>query len=428
MMSPSEAILVAFIAAATAMLALPTVSDVVSLVTLLCSSRQRRSAARLRRPPDTYPRLLFLVPAHDEEMLIEGCVRSLRRMQYPQECFAVTVIADNCTDRTARFARAAGAGCLERCDPVQPGKPRAIAWALERIPLAHYDGCVIIDADTVVDPGFAAELATRQPLRNKVVQGYNGVRNRTDSALTRMAAVLADVNYCILYPLKAQAGLNVPLRGTGVCIGTDVLARYRWNAFTIGEDWELYALVTLAGVPVELAPNARMYAQEARSLRQGASQRRRWTAGKLTVLGRLAPRIVRNGCVTLRQRLDLLAELSAPGPIVQLGIASTLAGVTLTMRPAGMVWMLLLLVAPIARMGLSAVLALRRDPHPAATWRAFAFLPVYAVWRVLVELTAVQMLGDAPWIRTRRHEEPNGRGGGAAPPYDRARSAPPGPI
>src|SRR3954469_23563848 len=109
--------------AAAAALMLPTLSDIASLV---------RPGRRPPRPinESPLPRLLFLVPAHDEELLIASCVRSLLGLRYPAERIEIVVIADNCTDGTAQRARAAGARCLERNDPARPGKPRAIAWAL----------------------------------------------------------------------------------------------------------------------------------------------------------------------------------------------------------------------------------------------------------------------------------------------------------
>src|SRR5438477_752465 len=120
------------LAAAAAALMLPTISDIMSLI---------RPARRRRRPRNgsDLPRLLFLVPAHNEELLIESCVRSLVGLRYPAEQIDLCVIADNCTDATAQRARAAGARCLERNDPARPGKPRAIAWALTKVSLDQFD-------------------------------------------------------------------------------------------------------------------------------------------------------------------------------------------------------------------------------------------------------------------------------------------------
>jgi cellulose synthase/poly-beta-1,6-N-acetylglucosamine synthase-like glycosyltransferase len=266
----------------------------------------------------------------------------------------------------------------------------------------QYDGVVIVDADTIVDPNFAISVAGAAPLNRKAVQGYNGVLNPEDNAITRMAAVFADAKGRFAHRLKARAGLNVPLR-LGGCIGTSVLAEQGWNAFSIGEDWELYVLLTVSGVQIQAVDNARVYAQEARSLRQSASQRKRWTAGKLTVLWRLLPVVLRSRCIGALQKLDLIAELSGPGPAVHLGAALLLAVASGLLAVPGARMLILALGAGILRQVCYTVAALSVQPRPWRAALAFAHLPFYAAWRVAVEITALGMLGDKPWVRTDRH-------------------------
>lgn len=388
------------LAAVAAVLLLPTASDLVSLGRAL-SERRRRPERDAASPPHV-PDLLFLVPAHDEELLIDACVRSLVHQQYPHAHFAVVVAADNCSDRTAFLARAEGAQVLERHDPSRPGKPSAIAWALERLPLTQYHAVVIVDADTVVNPSFASALAAAAPLTHKAVQPYNDVANPKDNALTRMAALFATARYRYAFRLKRRAGLNVPL-SAGMCIGSEVLRRNGWKAFSLCEDWECYAQLCARGVPIHLAPRARLYAQETRSLRQSASQRQRWTAGKLMVLLREGPALWRSRQVGLRQKLDALAELSAPGPALHLGLVAVLVALTRWLDPPGGGALVLVLASSLARPALYALAALRLEPEFVRSLAAFAFLPCYVVWRLMIGAGALRLLGQRPWIRTARH-------------------------
>jgi cellulose synthase/poly-beta-1,6-N-acetylglucosamine synthase-like glycosyltransferase len=384
-------------------LLLPTVSDVISLL---------RVALHRGAPPrpggEPVPRLLMLVPAHNEELLIESCVRSLRLLAYPPTRFSVVVIADNCSDRTAELARAAGARCLERHDVEHPGKPHALAWALQQLPVREYDAVVIVDADTTVDPDFAASLATAAPLDTKAVQAFFDLRNPEESPLTRMAAVLATATHRFAYPLKQRAGLNVPLVGNGMCFGTRVLAEHGWHAFSICEDWEMYALLTERGVPIECVPTAHVYAQEAQSLRQSSSQRQRWTAGRLTVLARVGPRIVQSSRISVRQKIDALGELAVPGPALHLGTVVLVGAITAALQPPGAMLLLAALAGSLLRPVVYAITALAAQPDPARAARAFAFLPFYAVWRIGTAVQALRMVGDKPWIRTQRHAQDPG--------------------
>ena len=380
-----------------AVLLLSTVADLWSLVRLAL-----RGPSAARQPAPELPRFLFLVPAHDEELLIASCVRSLRELAYPPELFRVVVVADNCQDNTASLAVEAGAHCLVRHDTDRRGKPHAIAWALERLPLDEYDAVAIVDADTVVDRGFAAGLAAAGPLKDRAAQGYNGVLNPDDNAITRMAAVFADAKCRFAYGLKRCAGLNIPLR-LGGCIGTSVLATHGWSAFTIGEDWELYAFLTAQGVRIVAADGARAYAQEARSLRQSSAQRKRWTAGKLTVLGRLAPVILCSRRIDALQKLDVIAELSAPGPAVHLAGAVAVATATVALHPPGASLLVVALAIGVLRHVAYTVAALAVQRRPLKVALAFAGLPIYAAWRMTIELLALRMIGDKPWVRTERH-------------------------
>jgi 1,2-diacylglycerol 3-beta-glucosyltransferase len=375
---------------------LPVVSDSLCIARALGRRRTRRDSVE-------QPRLLFLVPAHNEEQLIESCVRALRALRYPADRSAVFVIADNCTDRTAARARACGAACLERDDPALPGKPRAIAWALTRLALDAHDAVIIVDADTTAEPGFGGAVARAAPLNHKVLQAYFDVANPEDSALTRMAAVLAAANFRWAYPLKRRVGVNAPLLGNGMCIGTGVLATHGWKAFTIAEDWELYALYTAQGVSIESVEGARLFAQEACSLRQSSTQRQRWTAGKLTVLIRHLGALIRSPRIGLCQKLDAAAELSSPGPVVHLGLAASASVSIALLHPPGAGWLLLALWVPVARLAAYAVAGLTTRPDPLRTAAAFMFLPVYAAWRLATALVSLKMVGDTPWVRTTRH-------------------------
>jgi cellulose synthase/poly-beta-1,6-N-acetylglucosamine synthase-like glycosyltransferase len=381
-----------------AVLLLPTVSDIVSLVRL--PFRKRRPATRRSADP---PRLLFLVPAHDEAGMIQSCVRSLMALRYPADRFRTVVVADNCTDRTAELARAAGAQSLERRDPKLPGKPRAIAWALTQLPVNEFDAVIVIDADTVVDPGFGSALAAVAPIADRAFQAYFDVRNPADSLLTRMATVLATANYRFAYALKRRVGVNAPLMGNGMCIGTGVLAAHGWKAFTIAEDWELYALYTTQGVAIEPLETAHLYAQEARSLEQSSTQRQRWTAGKLTVLGRLAGGLLRSRKIGPAQKLDAMAELTAVGPVLHLAVVIAVAALTALLRPPGADWLLIALVASVARPAVYTIAGLTVQPDPLRATLAFAFLPFYLVWRLGNAVAALRQLGDKPWVKTARH-------------------------
>ena len=392
------------IAVAAFVLLLPVISDLLSVVAIAVGR-----GSLLHRGGAGSTRFLFLIPAHNEELLLSRCLESFPKLDYPEERVDVLVVADNCTDRTAWIAEEAGVRCIEREVPELRGKPHAIAWALERCRLADYDALVIIDGDTVVDPQYAREMSKVVDLREKAAQAYNGISNPHENALTRMADVLAAAYYRFMYPLKQRANINPPLTGAGMCIGAGVLERHGWSAFSLSEDVEMYARLTLDGVRTECVPAARVFSREASSLDASASQRKRWRAGRLTILMRLGGLVLTRRGVMFRQRLDLLSELAAPGPVVHLGIVALLVLLLLAAPLPGRSWLAAGLLGSLVRPALYAALAVTTDPQPGGALAAFLYLPVYAVWRLVTEAAALMNLGDKPWVRTSRE------GGGQRP-------------
>lgn len=388
-------VLVATVALA---LLLPTLSDTASLIRIGLTGRKRST-----NPGDEVPGILFLVAAHDEERLIGHCLESLQRLDYEQESFDVVVVADNCSDGTETVVRGMGVECLVRSDPEQAGKPYAIAWGIQQLDLSRFDALVIVDADTVVDHGFCKALGRVRSLRTKAVQTFNGVSNPDDNATTRMASVLSAALYRFTYPLKQAAGLNVPLTGAGMCVGAEVLREHGWRAYSIGEDVEMYVRLSLEGVRIECVPDAVVRSEEARSLKTGSSQRQRWRAGRLTVLGQLGGSILMNRRLDVHQRLDIVAELVSPGPVVHLAVAGAFAGLVIATAPPAAGLLLLGLLLGLLRTTTYTVLAITADEQPYRALRAFLSLPGYLLRRSLTEVRAIAMTGSKRWIRTARH-------------------------
>jgi cellulose synthase/poly-beta-1,6-N-acetylglucosamine synthase-like glycosyltransferase len=368
-------------------------------------TRLRRASADQCRPAGAGPqRLLFLVPAHNEATLIHTCVRSLLRMRRSAVVeHEVVVVADNCSDDTAGLAAAAGAGILERDAPDSPGKPRAIQWALQHVDLAHWDAVVIVDADTIVTPAFAEALAARGSLRDKAVQAYFGVSNRNDSWLSLLADLLAKVRYEEQYPLKRAAGLNCPLTGNGMCLGVELLGRVGWDTDSLTENWELYARYSALGEEIDYARDAKLYAQEARTLAQSSTQRRRWQAGRWSVLVAYARRLLTSSRAGGHQTVDTLGELAAPGPILHATVASVLALALLSVGSPVATCLALLFLLGMAPTAWFSAKAWRRHPQRAQLLLALLRLPVYAGWRVVVGGLALATARNGTWQRSPRH-------------------------
>jgi cellulose synthase/poly-beta-1,6-N-acetylglucosamine synthase-like glycosyltransferase len=392
--------IIAVIAAPFAiMVALPAIAD---LCAWLVGSRRNRALP----PPATQQQpLVFLVPAHDEALLIQRCVQSLVTQTYPRELIDVVVLADNCTDDTPALARAAGARVLERHDRENAGKGNAIGWALSRIGLEERAAVIVIDADTIVMPDFSSELMRWAPIEDMAFQIFERPSNESATWLTRLAGLFMRARYDIAIPLKVGAHLSIPVTGNGLILGRELLRKHPWEIVTITEGWEIYARLTVRGAPITYAPTARIFAQQSQSMSQAQTQRERWTSGRLAVVRLYWRAILTNPGIRLLQRIDLLAELTFLGPIVR-GVLGVIGAAVSLLLPSPAKWIFLALFASgFVQPAWYGALILRNHPERAETIMALRRLPVYALWRSWVGVRAMFQRGTGRWVRTGRREE-----------------------
>lgn len=117
--------------------------------------------------------LTVLVPAHNEEAGIGATLASLRAQSHPPE--RVVVVADNCTDRTAEIARAAGAEVFTSVGN-RHKKAGALNQALAEIlpGQGENDLILVMDADTALDDGFLA-AAVRRMSADRALMAIGGL-------------------------------------------------------------------------------------------------------------------------------------------------------------------------------------------------------------------------------------------------------------
>lgn len=102
-------------------------------------------------PGATTPRVVALVPAHDEAEALPATLASLRAQTRPVD--RVVVVSDNSTDATVEVARALGADVLETVGNTDR-KAGALNQALARV---EAELVLVLDADTTIAPTFVAE-------------------------------------------------------------------------------------------------------------------------------------------------------------------------------------------------------------------------------------------------------------------------------
>jgi 1,2-diacylglycerol 3-beta-glucosyltransferase len=352
-------------------------------------------------------RFVVVVPAHNEELLIGQTVGSILKARYPAGNLKLVVIADNCSDGTAKIAREHGATCLERFDEVKRGKPYALDWVIQQLDLDAHDALVIIDADTAIHEDFLTAMDARLRSGDRVLQGYFGVLNPNTTWLTRLSVLPGTLKFRVHYAAKEMLRLSCPLAGNGMCFHIDVIKKYGWKAYSLTENWEYWAMLTQEGIRTASAPEAHIYSQAAESLQSGQSQRMRWTKGRIGVLRGYGPALLLD---SLRKfspmRLDAAVELVRPAhaSLMVWSVLLLVATVPLAAWDAQFLWAAIVAAAVLASQVIYLLAGLAIDKPPLSTWFALAMVPWYLLWKLIVSTKAVLTMRDRTWIRTKRHE------------------------
>jgi chlorobactene glucosyltransferase len=128
-------------------------------------------------PAGGWPAVCIVVPAHNEEAVIESCIRGLLAQDYPR--LSIVFALDRCTDRTEEVVRSAIAGgdgspdprvdvvIVSQCPEGWAGKTHA-AWSGVTRGRGAGDASLLLfaDADTAFDPALVRAAVGLQAARD----------------------------------------------------------------------------------------------------------------------------------------------------------------------------------------------------------------------------------------------------------------------
>ena len=228
-------------------------------------------------------KFMAILPAHDEETVIGSLVDSLMAQDYDKDYLDIYVIADNCTDNTAKVAAEHGAIVLERFDPEHKTKGYALNWFLQQkiAEKADYDAFFVFDADNIVDKDFTKNMNKKLCQGEEVVQGYRDIKNPTDSWITAGYALFYWTMHRFYHLARYNIGLSPLLNGTGFMVKFDLVKDTGWDTVTLTEDIEFSLKRIIKGKRLGWATDAIVYDEQPLTFKASWSQRSRWTVGHI---------------------------------------------------------------------------------------------------------------------------------------------------
>lgn len=228
-------------------------------------------------------KFMAIIPAHNEEMVIENLIESLKNQDYDKDLYDIYVIADNCTDNTATIAKEAGAIVYKRFDETKKTKGHALNWFLQQKieENADYDAFLVFDADNIVDKNFIKVMNKKLCQGEEVVQGYKDIKNPSESWVSAGYAFFYWSMHRFYHLARYNVGLSPLLNGTGFMVKFDLIKDTGWDTVTLTEDIEFSLKQIIKGKKLGWATDAIVYDEQPEKFKASWKQRSRWTVGHI---------------------------------------------------------------------------------------------------------------------------------------------------
>jgi len=237
---------------------------------------RRLVAGRESIKPTRLPKVSILLPAHNEERVIETAVQTLMDLDYPDK--EIIVVNDGSTDQTVkRIWPCVQSGAIRLINRPAGGKAVAVNTG---IAVARGDLVVVIDADSAPQRDAVRRLALHfEDPRVVATSGNVKVGNKVN-LLTRLQS------------LEYIRGINLRRRAFDVLdselVVPGAIGAFRKMAYrqvgtmdrdTVVEDMDLTVRLGKSGGDVQYDPHAIAFTEAPEDLRSLVRQRTRWYGG-----------------------------------------------------------------------------------------------------------------------------------------------------
>ncbi len=363
----------------------------------------------LRRLPEVatpmYPgsSAVIIVPAHDEEPILASRLEALKIAATPD--IRILLVADNCTDGTAKIGRRIGVEVIERFDAARRGKGFALDFARRHLHANPPEVVLIIDADCATDEDSIARLIAHCLSTGSPCQAtYLQAALPDSSTSVQLSTFAFFVKNVIRQRGLQRLARRALLLGSGMALPWEIFAWSELATGNIVEDLKLGQDLAEAGYSPLFVEEAIVWSN-AETETNTFSQRSRWeggflenalTAGPATLYRSLQRRDAKGlwGAIHLMiPPFALLFLLDLVG-LIFAAAASWITGAH--------IWPLIVLAASLSLAFLALALAWRAGGWRFVTLRGLASVPLYILWKLPMYLGFARSGAPKEWVRTGR--------------------------
>lgn len=244
-------------------------------------------------------RIGILIAGRNEELVIGNLIRSIHNQSYGTELVTTFVVADNCTDHTAKIARELGAVVYERSNLTKIGKGYALEFLYDNIVRdygdTYFDAYIVLDADNVLDVKYIEEMNKVLSDGYEVVTSYRNSKNYGDNWISAGYALwfLRESEY--LNHARMLLNTSCAVSGTGFLFTSSVIREIGgWKFFLLTEDIEFTIYNVTKGRKIGYASKAHLYDEQPTKFSQSWTQRLRWSRGYMQVWGKYGGKLIKN--------------------------------------------------------------------------------------------------------------------------------------
>lgn len=221
-------------------------------------------------------RFIILIPAHEQDHVIEQTVLSILAQSYPQRLFDVTVISDHQSEIT-NMRLAQYPITLLTPNFAESSKAKSLQYAILNLPeFKIYDVAMILDANNIVDQNFLTRMNDAyESAATKAIQAHTVSRNR-DTAAARMDAIFEEINNAIFRKGHINLGLSASLSDSGTAFEFKWFKDNIMRTKTSAEVKELEAMLLRHQIYIDYFHDILIYGEKVRTTEKLNLQHGRW--------------------------------------------------------------------------------------------------------------------------------------------------------
>ncbi len=234
----------------------------------------------------------IVVAARNEEKVIGNLIDSINKQDYPKELLTIFVVADNCTDDTAKIARSKGAICYEREDTEHRTKGYALEFLFKHIDedygIDSFEGFFLFDADNLLKSNYITKMNDAFDSGEKIIISYRNSKNFDENWVASTYALHWIRSARTNHRARSVLHLATNIQGTGFLFANEIV-RNGWHYTSLTEDRALTADAVAQGYEITYQDEAVFYDEQPVSLKVALRQRLRWSKGHLQAFAESGP-------------------------------------------------------------------------------------------------------------------------------------------